>query len=186
MIMRVREKMKKLLKEKDGFTLVELLVSFTLLLILMTAAFAVISPSTKVFMKSIGAGRAQNVSGIVMDRIVNELVNSTEIIIVDSNKVEYIDNNGNLVYMEKKVVDRGEIGKTEYTKLTLSYFLADGDFKEWMYPKKMYMGNTIDELEFSTVEDKDDLVQVKLKLKNSQTGYEYERTRIVKCSSLEE
>jgi len=186
LIMKLQKNVKRLLKEKDGFTLVELLVSFTLLLILMTAAFAVISPSAKVFMKSIGAGRAQSVSGIVMDRIVNELENAEEIITVDRDKVEYIDSNGNLVYMEKKMVDRGDVGKTEYTTLALSYYLADDSFKEWMYPKKMYMGNTIEELEFSKVEDKEDLVQVKLKLKNSQTGYEYERTRIVKCSGLEE
>lgn len=179
----IKEKVRHLLKENKGFTLVELLVSFTLLLILMTSATTIISPSSKVFLKAVGAGRAQNVSTILMDRMMNELGSAAEIVEVKETKIEYIDDGGNNVVMDKKVVGGAE---NEYSILQLTYQKSDGDELKWNYPEKMYMGNTIEELKFSEVADRDDLIEVKLKIKNVQTGYEYERTRIVKCYALDD
>lgn len=179
-----KKRLKWLLHEQNGFTLVELLVTFTLLLLLMTAAFSVISPSANVFMKAVSAGRTQNVSSILMDRIINELETATEIIEVSPAWVEYIDSGGNDVVMQT-MVDKGSGGGTSVI-FTLEYYMEDGGGSTWDYPKKVYAGNTIETLEFSEVEDRDDLVQVELKLKNSQTGYEYGRKRIVKCYAAEE
>lgn len=181
--MLIRRKMKCLLRDKRGFTLVELLVTFTLLLVLMTAALAVISPSAKVFLKAIGAGRAQSVSTILMDRMTNELGAATEIITVADDKVEYVDSGGNNVLMEKVIINKAQPNETAI--LQLRYTKDEYDEQLWSFPLKVYMGNKIEELEFSTVDDREDLIQIRLKLKNSQTGYEQERTRVVKCYAVE-
>lgn len=175
-------KIKSLIKDKNGFTLVELLVSFTLLLILMGAAVAVILPSTRVCVKAVSAGRMQNVSNILMDRMMNELGAAAEIIQVDDDKLEYIDDGGNYVVMETKLT--GEEGK-QFSILQLTYPETEGG-KKWEYPEKMYMGSGIEELKFSEVADRTDLIQIDLKLKNRQSEDEYERSRVVKCYALEE
>lgn len=181
--MLIVRKIKRLLGDERGFTLVELLVSFTLLLILMTAALAVISPSAKVFMKTIGAGRAQSVSTILMDRMTNELGAATEIIRVTNNQVEYVDSGGNEVLMEKILINKAQ--PNEIAILQLRYTKDEYDEQLWSFPLKVYMGNKIEELEFSTVADREDLIQIRLKLKNPQTDYEYERTRVVECYAVE-
>lgn len=65
--------MRSLLKKRDGFTLVEVIVAFGLTTVLIAAIVTVLVVSTRIFVRLEGNGRAQSVSQAVMRRIVNEL-----------------------------------------------------------------------------------------------------------------
>ncbi|MEG0228049.1 MAG: type II secretion system protein [Lachnospiraceae bacterium] len=168
-------------KHQKGFTLVELIVSFAVLSILLTAAVATVSPASKVFLHTINVGRAQMVGGLLMDKITNELGAAPEIIKVTEGAegmVQYIDRGGNVVIMKRDPED------TKLHKLQLHY--DDADATNWFFSDKVYMNNAIEKLEFSEVPDKENLIQVKLQLKNTQTGATFGRTRMIQCYAVEQ
>lgn len=167
----------RILKNNQGMTLVELLVSFALLLMLMTATVSTIMPAVKTFNYVMAADRAQSVSNLIVDKISGELETSRGNITVNGQSIEYADQKGNVV----KLFARDG-------KLILDYNSGES---EWFFTDNVYMGCKIapaDEggLEFSKIlapddSDKKNLVKIKLKVTARNGGYEYERSVIVNC-----
>ncbi len=167
----------------SGTTLVELIVSFVVLLILVTATVATLSPALNVFVKVSGMSRAQSVSDILIEKITGELGAATGNVYIsnDGSQIAYDDQTGHQVIMMTD--ESGGINK-----LLLHYqsvHSADKteileDAVDWYFTDKAYMNNSIQELSFSR-EDGTSCIKVHLKLENKKTGYTYDRDKIIEC-----
>lgn len=171
---------KKLWKQKKGTTLVELMVSFVLTAILMTAAIATISPAVRVFNKVVGMSRAQGVTDILLEEISGELESSERILSISGSQIEYADKNGQGVQMLQGTEATADGGQQLDGMLVLHYGSED---VLWYLPEKTYMGFRITSLSFSQIEGKN-LIEVKLEIKSSRSGIVYDRTKIVECYKL--
>lgn len=67
---------KKVLNSEGGLTLVELMVTFLLLGILMTAAITTLSPAMNVMARISNMSRAQSVADILLEKICGEIGSS--------------------------------------------------------------------------------------------------------------
>ena len=170
-------------RQVSGTTLVELIVSFVVLMILVTATVATLSPALNVFVKVSGMSRAQSVCDILIEKIAGELGASTGNIYIsdDGSQIAYDDQTGHQVIMMKKQ-------DTDIHKLLLHYQSVHSSDKteiledavDWYFTDKAYMNNSIQELNFSRVEGTS-CIKVHLKLENIRTGYTYDRDKIIEC-----
>lgn len=178
--MTVFSKIKKIGGQTYGTTLVELMVSFVLTAILMTAAIATISPAVRVFNRVVGMSRAQGVTDILLEEISQELESAERIMTIGSARIDYADKNGQGVSMMLGAEGAADGGQELAGMLILYYGSED---IQWYLPEKTYMGFKLTELDFRQVDDRN-LIEVTVKIKNSRSGIEYERTKIVECYKL--
>ncbi|MBS7009301.1 type II secretion system protein [Anaerostipes sp.] len=179
---------RKLVQAKAGMTLVELIVTFLLLGILMTAAIATLAPAMNVMGRISNMSRAQSVADILMEKICGEVGSAAGQVQMDSGneKISYADKKGRMVIMYAKE-------ETDGKKLVLHYqasSISEGGEAakkgvDWTFSKKMYMNQEIKELKFEREKDTN-LVKIILTVRNVKTGQTYKRTKIVECYKLDE
>lgn len=190
--MRRRLKSKKLYKwfacDNAGMTLVELMVTFLLLGILMTAAIATLSPAMNVMGRISNMSRAQGVADILMEKICGEVGSATGQVQIDSSKekISYADKKGRMVIMYAEEA-AGE------SRLVLHYQAASiseggkpaNKGVDWNFSKKMYMNQEIKELKFEREKDTN-LIKIVLTVRNVKTSQTYKRTKVVECYKLDD
>lgn len=183
-----RKLCKKLLQSKEGMTLVELMVTFLLLGILMTAAIATLSPAMNVMGRISNMSRAQGVADILMEKICGEVGSSAGQVQIGSSgdKISYTDKKGRLVIMYAKEKD-GE------KQLVLHYqasSISEGGVVakkgvDWNFSKKTYMNQEIKKLKFERKNDTN-LIKITLIVRNTKTSQTYKRSKIVECYKLDD
>lgn len=181
-------------RKNAGTTMVELIVSFTLLSLFMVAATKVISNTISVYYQAKGIQTGMQVSNILMTKIVETVegalpngtvgdeADAASMIISNSNqRIELIDGFGSHVYL---TVDK------DY--LLLYYFpeISEGesgvdilkDGERWTFDKKAYMGYTVKELKFSVPKGEypPNVIQVDLTLHSGKYG-DYTSKRYIQC-----
>lgn len=177
--------LKKIRKNKKGFTLVELMVSFTLTAIFMTAAVLVMSSFLKVYYRTNNIAQSTSISDMLQETVSNELslagrrdTESIKISKGDDGKdsVKYMDKNGNNVEL-----------KVENGLLQLHYDaqegIADSQPIDWGYDEKVYLGNVIQELTFT--KENANVISINMTLFNEKTGYSVHSQRVIECFNLD-
>lgn len=179
---------KKLLHSKAGMTLVELMVTFLLLGILMTAAIATLSPAMNVMGRISNMSRAQSVADILMEKICGEVGSAAGQVQIDSggNKISYTDKKGRMVIMYAKENDGERQLVLHYQASSISEGgVAAKKGVDWTFSNKTYMNQEIKELKF--VREKDtNLVKITLAVRNVKTGQTYKRSKVVECYKLDD
>ena len=175
---------KKILSSGAGMTLVELMVTFLLLGILMTAAIAALSPAMNVMGRISNMSRAQEVADILMEKICGEIGSATGQVQIDTGgeKISYTDKKGRTVIMYAKE----EAGEKHLVLHYQAASISGGGEKgvDWTFSKKMYMNQEIKDLKFEREKDTN-LVKIILTVRNVKTSQSYKRTKVVECYKLD-
>lgn len=176
--------MRRIIRQKNrGYTLVEMIASFAVLLILMSAVLMTLTPALKVYERIRGMANAQNVSEMLFDKIDDELGNA--LVMEDtsnSSKISYQDKKGNSVWLQV-----GEDRKLHFLYQVYDEAAQMTEETDWYFPPSSYMNEEIradEDIQFRYNAGKR-LMEVTLKLTNTQTGFTYERTRMIKLHHLE-
>lgn len=169
----------------SGTTLVELVVAFALAAVFMTAAVALISPFTNVYLRVVNMNRIHNISNVVMEKVVNELAfagasNSTKILLKEEtgakegyrSAIEYSDYTGSRVTMNTK---DGE--------LLLTYAKTERETEDvkWQFGTDFYQGNKMD-LQFQQVAGTKKIkIYLKVYLGKNEDTYSQTTETYVEC-----
>lgn len=172
----------KLLERKwndcSGVTLTELIITFALMGIFMTAASFMITSSLQMFTRTRNTANAVMVSNLLLDKITGEI--SAAILpadgksgyyfwLEDSTESEWVvfeSRSGSPVAM---YVSHGRLFVKDYDDLSET---------DWHFDDMVYMGYQITRLTFSQPEPADhaNVIQIDLELSHERTGFVY-RTR---------
>lgn len=174
-----KRKISHLLKCKKGTTLLELMVSFMLTAILMTAAIATISPAMRAFSKVLEMSHAQGVTDVILEEISGELESANKILSISRNEIKYSNQIGQGVIMA--VGDNVKVDEQDVTGMLLLNYEKEG--VKWYIPERTYMGFKIENLQFQQVGEKN-LIEVKVQIKNPKNDSTYNRTKVVECYKL--
>lgn len=142
----------KKIKNESGFTMVELIVTFALLSLFITAAMIVISSATNIYYRGKAISAGMNVSNMLMEKITGQLesalidpisddelrlesggvpsntaIQITKLESDKNNKIKFTDRTGSLVSILEK-----------NGKLVIHYYQVDTLDDETGLPKKMY------------------------------------------------
>lgn len=179
-------------RNKKGFTLVELMVSFTLTAIFMTAAVLVMSSFLKVYYRTNNISQSTSVADMLMENISSELslakqdswsgkTEEKEAIRITRNSdgkdtIDYRDKNGNAVQMTVKDGLLCLVYKKQKD-------IAESEEVEWGYDEKVYLHNVINKLTF--IKDKEsNIITINMTLYNDKTGYSVNSQRVIECFNL--
>lgn len=165
---------KKKLIKNDGFTLIELIVTFALLGLFMVAASKVISDTVNIYYKAKSIQTGMQVSSIINTKITGEIEgalvagsvegdqNASICISCDGSKIELNDNGESHIYITVEKDD--DTGKSYM--LIYYYPMANEDEEsgeitvdkgsKWTFDKKTYMGYDIKELKFEKLSELED------------------------------
>lgn len=179
--------MRKRIKSRLGTTLVELLVTFALFSIFMTAAAAVITPCTRIFLKTKYMTYAQNVSDMVMDRVAGEITDASERVKIDTDtggkRISLSDGFSSPLYIEAK---NGYLNiryrEVREVKDNIVYEDVLWPAADWHYDEKAYQGFKIETLQF--LKSAGNCVEIKLKLYSESRDITYETSKTVECYTL--
>jgi prepilin-type N-terminal cleavage/methylation domain-containing protein len=171
-----------------GFTLVELIATFALLSIFITAAAVLISSTAKAYYEARGTSDSFRVSEILFDQIAGELERAqpADFEDADGNRVtmdlyqdavEYVDEAGRTARL-------GLYEENGATYLEIAYASenADSFTRGWSFDEKTYMGFYLKSLQISKASGDylDNVLRVDLVLYSSGYG-EYAFTRYISC-----
>ncbi len=195
------KKLFRTIKNNDGFSLVELIVSFALLSIFMTAACTLLTNYMKLYTQINTMALGENVAETIMNTIEDCLSDSTYVKILEKKRsprpgegadmipndmVVYKTPNGNAVtiYAYDPTIPEEENDGI----LRLLYNEADfddGSAEKWSLGKETYMKYRIKSIDFETeTATADNLVSVLLKIQNTQTGSVTERKKLIECYNI--
>lgn len=183
-------------KNNRGTTLAEMIVTFALIGIFMVSAAAVISSAILMHSEMSAVMYAQSVGELLLDKVTGELAaaqnrGSKSLTIEESSEpegydgayVDFYDRDGRKVTMG--VCDG---------RLQLHYDESAGtqdqgeriidQEKEWQLDEKAYMGYRITELQIELLPNTN-VVDVRIRLQNLKTGFEYATTRSTRCYHFE-
>lgn len=180
-------KKQSLFKNAKGYTLIELVVTFALTGIFMTAAVTAILAFMQTYTRVTGIARAQIISDILSQRIIKEVSaaskrNNAEAVIIGDNRISFQNRDGQMLTLKSK---DGYL-KQEYESRENSNNY-DNDEMNWYYGKESYMGTTITRLHFEQVKNgllPTNKIRMTLELTYQQTGYSYEMKRVFPCYNL--
>lgn len=179
-----------------GVTLVELIVSFTLLAIFMVAAMRVISYTVNIYHAAKGATYGLEVANMISNKIVGQIEGATaaKVPVVttlpDGNDaISFVDKTGSAVTVcTTNVVVNGNSKKymnihyDEVTEGSVKY-----DAVDWQFDSKAYMGYTVKKLSFEDVGENyaDNVTRMTLELYSDRYG-DYTSVYFIKCSNVSE
>lgn len=187
------KRLRHLHRNQKGYTLVELMVSFTLTAIFMTAAVLVMSSFLKVYYRTNNIAQTTSVSDMLMENITSELSlaalsswdgseGAPAIQITkgsdEKDSIGYCDKNGNSVIMN---VSEGRI-QLKYLAQVENGAAVTNEIN-WGYTDNVYVNNEITKLTFNR--DGNDMITVELSLYNKKTGYTDNTKRVIKCFNME-
>ena len=195
------------LKKKNGTTLVELMVAFAIAAIFMASATMLVSSFTNVYLRIINRNRIQDISNVIMEKVVEELTYASETATeVEADKVkgsvmlssedgegnyyvvEYSNKDGNPVRMSSQDDEHGkERGLLlEYQPIYENNspegnILYEGS--QWYMGAGFYKKNHID-LRFRKLEDSS-CIQVILMVSDEKGRYQKKTEKYVECIDLD-
>lgn len=193
--------------KKQGFTLVELIVSFSVLSILL-AAVAVLLPSfLNQYNHVQSTSRTQTVGNTLMEMIEGQLSYATSQINLittengDFTVVEYNDQDGNTIDMSVLTEQfETNFGLEEDSSISSGLFilryaeLADLEDEnlvtrnaiDWGYTDDFYIGNTVTAFTVTKAasEYRENVLEVSFTLTNSKNGMENTFTRLIECTNF--
>jgi prepilin-type N-terminal cleavage/methylation domain-containing protein len=186
--------MEKEKKHIQGFTLVELMVTFALLSIFITAASVLIVSTARVYYEARGTGDSYRVSEILFDQIAGELERAEPAAFEDEDgkqvsmylyqdAVEYVDEAGRSARMGLYEQDGAQYLEIAYARDDTGDSYRTG----WRFDEKTYMGFYLKSLQISKASGDylDNVLRVDLTLYSSKYG-EYSFTRYVSCYRFDE
>lgn len=193
------------LKSQKGYTLIELIVVFLMIGIFMAAAAAVTASYMKAFLRVTGIGKTQVAADTVMETIVGELSGAANrkvvgedgtlseeslLIAADGKSIRYVNGNGQTVVMDT-VKDNGAENSEPDDILHLHYLEIEADedgegsaAADWYIDRSAYQGSAIQDLTFSVIDGKPELMRVNLIMEYKNTGYTMESSRIVELYNM--
>lgn len=174
-------------KNKKGFTLIELIVSFVLIGILMATAATVFSGAYRVHIRIKSFTNSQMVADILKETIEGELTHARAkkvdqeegAIKVSESEVSYLNKEG--------IKTRLYVSSEGY--LCLSYPEAEIEGDESNVDNNQYLGtnvylkNKITKIQFSHVPDTN-YIRLDMELKDQVTGSVYKTKEIIECYNL--
>lgn len=194
----------------DGFTLIELIVTFALLGLFMVAASKVISDTVSIYYKAKSIQTGMQVSSVINTKISGEIegalvggviegdANASIRISDDGSKIELNDNAGSHIYI---TTEKDSESNKSYM-LIYYYPIANEDEEtgkvtvdkgsKWTFDKKSYMGYEIKELKFEKLSELDDasdpdhglyngnIIRMTLTLHSDRYG-DYTTTTYIEC-----
>ncbi len=185
--------MRSLLKKRDGFTLVEVIVAFGLTTVLIAAIVTVLVVSTRIFVRLEGNARAQSVSQAVMRRIVNELA-AAENLEVESAQTA---SRAGETEADRQISGCDTLWYTDADGRAVQLYIdADGQLvlaypedsgapaEVWSYPESFYGGCAITDLHVEQSAESADVLQVSLKISHTPTGGIWQTERALRCWNL--
>ncbi|MEF9997711.1 MAG: prepilin-type N-terminal cleavage/methylation domain-containing protein [Lachnospiraceae bacterium] len=166
-----RQRVRKIKRNQSGMTLVELIVSFAVLGILMTATIATMAPAMNVYAKVTAMSRAQGITDILLEKITGELDDTLGHVAIQSSGIRYVNEKHQPMWMY--------VGEDKM--LHLKYEEEEVD---WYIPKETYMNHQIESLTYQRLGDRN-LIQVTLKMKNPKLGTTYTREKVIQCYKID-
>lgn len=176
------------MKNKKGYTLIELIVTFGLIAIFLTTATMTVSTCMRIFYRIKNMSQAQIVADTLLETISSQLAFAAlanfEGSDGTSNAMEISADNGSIAYVDKThtpvIMTRDDDHKLH---------LSDQEQKEsgngsaeWYYGKGMYVGMEIEELNFEHVSE--NFIKVSLSLKNPKSGHRLSTSKWIECYNL--
>jgi prepilin-type N-terminal cleavage/methylation domain-containing protein len=175
-------------KNIQGFTLAELIVTFALLSIFITAASVLISSTAEVYYKAKGTGESYRVSEIIFDQIAGELERARPAAFEDAagdqvtmylyqDAVEYVDEVGRTARMGLY-----EENGAAYLEIAYASGAAGSFTRGWSFDEQTYMGFYLKSLQISKASGDylDNVLRVELVLYSPSYGA-YTFTRYISC-----
>lgn len=179
-------------RNNRGTTLAEMIVTFALIGIFMASAAAVISSAILMHGEITGVMYAQSVGEMILDKVTGELAaaknpGSGTIVIrngrtsenPEDNQVSFRDRDGRSaqIYIEEGIL------KIHYDQKVVVE--DDGEVttqpqQDWQMDEKSYMGYRITEFKVEPL-NAENTYEVRIKLQNLKTGFEYSTMRCTKC-----
>jgi hypothetical protein len=176
--------LKNLLKEKQGTTLVEMIVSFLLLVIFMSCTVGIVTSSMKLYSRNVSMNRAQSLADLILSDIKGEIENASSELEYNENVIAFRNENMDreIIYLHTNSKGDQEL-RIHYDEVRNEIGI-ESKAVNWYYDTTNYMGNTIKKLTFDKISTGDDealAFKVTIRLKNKTTQYEYEDSTIVEC-----
>ena len=194
------KKLFRIIKNNDGFSLVELIISFALLSIFMTAACTLLTNYMKLYTQINTMALGENVADTVMNTIEDCISDSSSVKIFNNehhddegvnnagDMIVYTTPNGNKVTIY--AFDPNVSSEEDDGILRLSYDdTVQGKFnssaEKWSLGKEAYMKYRIKSIDFEAETGiGDNIVSVELKIQNTQTGSITERKKLIECYNI--
>lgn len=201
-----RQQRSALRKDKSGVTLVELIVTFALIGLFMTAASFVLTSSIRLFTRMQSVSSAVTVSDVLLDKIAGEISAARQ---PNMNKDDVaFDHGGYYIWMGKDkdsewitMWNRSGSPMAIYAEpdgaLCLKYYeTVRGSVgaettdstktvpeMDWHFDKGVYMGYRITKLTFTREEPENypNVIRIDLEIHNDRTGFTYQTFRYAEC-----
>lgn len=197
---------------KSGTTLVELVVTFALIGLFMTAAAAMVTSYLRIFTRIQDTSRAVTVSDTLLDKISGEITAAIVPTVQDTDGYYFWMDPGKedgkarwiafrnrskspiaIFASEAKEDGKADTGSMGAGELFIKYYAVAADAEDktkaaeeidWHYDRRVYMDYRIRDLWFSQ-EDADlpGVVRIDLVLQNRRTGFEYPSYRYARVYS---
>lgn len=192
--------MKNILGCRRGVTLVELVVTFAILVLFTVCSTQLMSSAIKVYHQMKSVNYSRQVMGTLMDKIAGELEGAQESITLNgstsSATLEIIGKKR--VALRDRTQSPVEIYNDEDGRLCVKYLAVTGKDEtgseliryepvEWKYDDPVYMGFKIEKLTFEiadTTEYPKNVLKVGMTIKSDKYG-SYSTTRYVECYNFE-
>lgn len=193
-------KLAQLLNNRQGLTLVEMVVTFALLGIFMISVTGILSSSFSIFERVRSTASAQYVSEIVIDKIAGEISSAQAagaqygITIADGQStadsldfaagscIAFSTRTGSPVYIT--VADGGLLIHYRPVMTVVGGELKPLNAVDWTYDARTYQGFVVTALNFSKVTDTN-IIEIRLELQYSKTGMRYQSSRYVECYNFQ-
>ena len=200
-------RIRRLLKQKSGFTIFETVVTFALLGILCTMMVYLITVSLGTYASVTGNANAQEVSAILMEKISGEIsaaqagIKTDNTLMIMHKDVSGGVAGGGLPYanneciaftnkMGSKLYICSENGRIviHFRPYTENHLNIKG--VDWTFDEKLYQNYKVDKLNFyimnSNSNKKTNIIRIELNLVNEKSGYKYNTEKYVECYNFDE
>lgn len=185
----IKKKIWQRMKQNNGFTMVELIVCFALLMLFIGAAASVLSTYMRVTNQVSSSAEAQTVCDALLNKVQDFLVSADSI---DNNSLVPDPEDSSLKSGDHIQCKKGGVrytivkspSESDESKDVISFYPEDGvQTKGYFIGDSSYMGNFVDEVKFSIPTDTANkgFVTVEIKL-NSLRGPEYTDSRTFRCN----
>lgn len=206
---RILDMWKKRFHENSGMTLVEVMVTFVLIGIFMTAATFMATQSIRMFTQMRASSDAVTVSDLILDKIAGEIAAAN---IPEENRDGYYfwlseDDHSEWVAFENRsespimiyaVTENSsefnpssvdDAAKTPGGQIYIKYFEMGVRQPEidWHFASRAYMGYEVTELYFSRPDaaGHPNVIRIDLTLKHARAGFEYSSYRYAECYNFD-
>ena len=177
-------------ENKKGYTLIELVVTFALIGIFMTAAIVTLTSFMRIYTRVSSVSRAQTVADMLTQTLVSELESAYDkgagSVIIEAGagsgtgSVSFENREG--IPLKIYTNPDGYL-ILDYETVTDSSGTVVSEAVDWYYGEENYMGTKITQLGFEQVPDTN-LIKLTLELTHQKTGYFYTTEKVFPCYNL--